>query len=174
MFTEQYNAGTKEKSIAKDIITKRLELHKAIVKKMRYLNICTSETIVEAFKRCYLWDYHNVETSKALSLAGLNNAITMINDIQLKPILGSMLIRYQSYENTGDLLRYSQGQKNKIIAIAKYQLKIKPEALKKYAEATLERNVYGNNYHALDVTVNEAHQVIMRLEKWEAKEILKK
>jgi hypothetical protein len=141
---------------------------------MRYLNICTSESIVESFKRCYLWDYHNVETSKALSLSGLNNAIAMVNDIQLKPMIGSMQIRYQSFANTGDILRCSAGQKNKIIAIAKYQLKIKPEALKKYAEATLERNVYGNNYHALDVTVNEAHQVIMRLEKWEAKEILKK
>ena len=52
----------------------RTDLHRAIVTHMNVIGLTESEEIIERFKRWYLFDYFNVETSRALSIEGLEAA----------------------------------------------------------------------------------------------------
>jgi len=60
--------GNSKDKAGGDVLKARNQLHLAIVSKMKSLGFCTAPTIVESFKRWYLWDYLDVETSRSLSL----------------------------------------------------------------------------------------------------------
>ena len=151
------------------VLDYRKKLHREIVKKMMELKFCTSPEIIECFKRRYLFDCHNVETSRALDLAGLKNAVKMLGTLDARFMLRSILLHYKKLEHERELLRCTSGQIGKMQAVGIYQLKLKREALEDYAKTTLKREV-----SLYDMSIEEAHQVIKRLEEWEAKVLLGK
>ena len=155
--------------VGKVVLDERNKLHLAIIKRMMELGFCTSVEIVESFKRRYLFDCHNVETSRALDLAGLRNAKDMLSSLTKEYMLKSILMHYKKYTSDRDLLRCTSGQVGRIQACGLYSLKLKKEALGDYANTTLKRDV-----QLYDMTVEEAHQLIKRLDEWEAKVLLSK
>ncbi len=156
--------------LSKEVIKKRKELHEAIQKKMRLLGLCTSEKSVEAFKRWYLWSCYNVETSRALSLEGLKNAFELLQGITYSGAMNGILKHSKVFSQQSELRKLTKGQRNKIKAIARYSLKITPVSLKKYSDKTLERDVHVTEAYNMDISMTEAHFLIQRLEKWEAKQ----
>lgn len=152
--------------VSKEILFLRIELHKQIIKRMRQLGFCTSPNLIEIFKRWYLWDYHNVETSRTLSMNGLNSAITMLNRVDRQYAIKMLLTKYSKFNGERDLLKSTSGQEKKIQAIAFFSLKFTNKSLREYAKETLKRDVY-----LYDITMNEAHQLIVRLEKFEKKTV---
>lgn len=169
MTNDIHGAGTKEKKAAQKIFRLRVDLHNAIVKKMKWLGFCTAASVVEVFKRRYLWDYHNVETSRSLTASQLKDAIEMLKSVDRDAMTNSILMYYTKFKSSKELVKSTDKQRNKIKAICTKALKLKPEGLSKYASDTLGRAVYVNKYHWLDVSIAEAHELIQRLEKWEAK-----
>ncbi len=166
-------AGRIERKAAKIIFKRRMDLHNAIVKRMRELKFCTAAQIVEDFKRWYLWDYHNVETSKALSLQGLNDAIDMLSSVVGKKAYEALMLKHTSYEKETMLVKATIPQSKKITAVAKHRLKLSIDSLTKYAAETLKRQVYVGRYHNPDCTIKEADYLIKRLEGWEARALKK-
>ena len=155
--------------VASVVLDYRKRLHRAIVKRMMELNLCTSDDRIECFKRRYLFDCHSVETSRALDLVGLKNAIELLETVDASFMIKSILLHYKKYESIRDLERCSKGQVGKIQAVGLYQIKLSKEALADYSGTTLKRAVV-----MYDLSIEEAHQVIKRLEEWEAKVLLSK
>lgn len=153
--------------VGKVVLDERNKLHLSIIKRMMELGFCTATEIVESFKRRYLFDCHNVETSRALDLAGLKNAKEMLGSLTKEFMLKSILMHYKKYSSDRDLLRCSSGQVGRIQACGLYSLKLQKSALEDYACTTLKRDV-----KLYDMTVEEAHQLIKRLDEWEAKVLL--
>lgn len=160
--------GLVAEEISRKILSLRNKFHRSLVKRMRELDFCTNPEIVEAFKRWYLWDFHNVETSKALSEEGLNNAIENLKLIRKDYALRTLQIKYK-YNSERELRRCTKGQIAAIIAIGKHRLGLNDKGLKNYIESTLHKKVY-----LWDITIEEAHSVIKRLEEWEAKELTRR
>ncbi len=157
----------KDKKIGKAILDLRRTFHKKLVRKMRELEICTSEKITENFKRWYLWDFHNVETSRALNEKDLRNAIRNLDLIKKNIAVSSIITKFQGYESERDLVRATDKQVRNITAVGKYQLNLSPESLQKYIEKSLHRKV-----QLWEITIKEADTCIKRLEEWESKKIM--
>lgn len=155
--------------VTENILKLRKTLHRKIVSRMRELDFCTSPKIIENFKRWYLWDFHNVETSRSLSEEQLKNAINNLQLIRKEAAVSSISVKFTGYNSDRDLLRCSDGQVKNIHAVGLYQLNMSKDSLKKYIEKTLKRDVY-----LWDLTTEEAHQCIKRLEEWEAKVLMEK
>ena len=151
-------------NVSDKLLRLRNELHLKVVEKMKELNFCASDQIVESFKRWYLWDYHNVETSRSLSEEQLHNAIKSLQTISKTNAISAIVNRYTAYESERDLLNCSDGQIRNITAIAKYKLKLSKDETKKYLEKTIHRKMF-----FWKLTIEEAHQCIKRLEEWEKK-----
>lgn len=166
-------ANSKNK-VGSDILKARNQLHLAIVSKMKNLRICTAPTIVEIFKRWYLWDYWNVETSRSLSLLQLKDAIKMLSIVTQSSAVSMLMAKYNAFSSQREILNLSGGQMKKIIAIAKYGFDLKHSELKEYISKRIDREPYVNHYFAMDITVQEADTIIKALEKWEAKASRKK
>lgn len=143
----------------------RINLHKAIVKRMMEMGLCTKPEIIEDFKRWYLMDFFIVETSKALSIIELRQAKDLLNTITKEQAVKMLMLKHDRYEQDRDLLRCSIGQVKKIQAVGKWKMRMSWPGLRSYIEKTLKRQV-----SLYEFTVSEAHLVIQRLEKWEAKE----
>jgi hypothetical protein len=163
-----------ENKVGGDVIAARIHLHQAISEKMKNLGLCTAPAIVEVFKRWYLWDFHNVETSRALSLMQLKDAMKMLITVTQTTAVNALLTKYNIFESKRDVLKLTQGQANKIIAIAKYGIKINAKELKTFATKRLDRDPYINQYFAMDITMEEANKLIQALEKWEVRTHSKK
>lgn len=160
--------------IGGDVIAERIHLHQAIVQKMRSLGLCTSPEIVEKFKRWFLWDFCNVETSRALSLIQLKEAKKMLIDITITIATKNILGKYQTFQSKRDILKITNGQRKKITAIAKYSFKLSANDLKTYISKRIGREPYVSKYFFLDMTIQEADTIIKALEKWEAKVLINK
>ena len=152
-----------------DVIAARIKLHQAITGKMKSIGLCTSPKVVEIFKRWYLWDYWNVETSRSLSLLQLKDAMKMLEVITQASAVSMLMAKYNAFETQREILKLTSGQKNKIIAIAKYKFELSHKDLKDYAKKRLHRDPYINQYFTMDITIDEADQLIKALEKWEIK-----
>lgn len=155
--------------VASAVLEYRKKLHHALIRRMMELKFCTSPDIIECFKRRYLFDCHSVETSRALDLQGLKNAIELLETVDANYMLRSIKLHYKKFDGDRNLLRCTSGQVGKIQAVGIHFLGLKKEALCEYAKSTLKREVT-----LYDMTVEEAHQLIKRLEEWEAKVLLSK
>ncbi|HBO60815.1 TPA: hypothetical protein DD449_03975 [Candidatus Berkelbacteria bacterium] len=152
------------------IANMRKGLHKRIVYRMFHdFHICTTDNLIEDFKRAFLWDHCSVETSRSLDMKGLETALSRLNILTLEQAVTMMQMKYTKYASTSDFLMATKNQTGKIIAINAKHLKLSYPDLLTYIEKTLERKVYPFN-----MTMAEAHHLIERLEKWESNILRKK
>jgi len=152
------------------IANMRKGLHKRIVYRMFHdFHICTTDNLVEDFKRAFLWDHCSVETSRSLDQKGLETSLQRLNILTLEQAVTMMQMKYTKYASTSDFLMATKNQTGKIIAINAKHLKLSYPDLLTYIEKTLDRKVYPFN-----MTMAEAHHLIERLEKWESNILRKK
>lgn len=95
-------------------------------------------------------------------------------DVVTHSSAASRLMAKYKFDSQREILKLTVGQKNKIIAIAKYNFKLSHTELKNYAKKKFHREPYINQYFAMDITVDEADQLIKALEQWEIKASKKK
>ncbi len=146
------------------IAEQRIKLHKRIITKMSRLGLCTSEYHIEAFKRWFLWNYFKVETSKSFDLKQIEGAIKTLRIVSKNKAVKGIKEKYSQFERDRDLVRCTNAQKKKIQAIAYYRIKLDSIQLAKYTYKTFGRRIVG-----FDMTIDEADQLIKRLEQWEVK-----
>jgi len=152
------------------IANMRKGLHKRIVYRMFHdFHICTTDNLIEDFKRAFLWDHCSVETSRSLDMKGLETALSRLNILTLEQAVTMMQMKYTKYMSTSDFLMATKNQIGKITAINTKHLKLTYGALIEYIEKTLDRKVYPFN-----MTEAEAHHLIQRLEQWESNILRKK
>ncbi|KKP28325.1 MAG: hypothetical protein UR18_C0006G0037 [Candidatus Nomurabacteria bacterium GW2011_GWE2_31_40] len=144
----------------------RTDLHRAIVTHMNVIGLTESEEIIERFKRWYLFDYFNVETSRALSIEGLEAAKKQLKTVTLEEALKGITRKYHFYTSDKQLVRCTQGQVNKIYAVALGSLKMGKEKMFEYINTSLHREVW-----KFKMSMTEADTVIKRLENFEVKKI---
>lgn len=144
----------------------RIELHHKIIYHMREIGLCDSEQVVEHFKRWYLFDHHAVETSRALSVKGLETAKKDLKNVTAAEAVEGIMRKYRAYECANELYICTQRQINKIYAIAIGSVNMDKQKMYNYFNSTLHRKVFKFN-----MSVAEADLVIKRLEQFEAKQM---
>ena len=141
------------------IANMRKGLHKRIVYRMFHdFHICTTDNLVEDFKRAFLWDHCSVETSRSLDQKGLETSLQRLNILTLEQAVTMMQMKYTKYASTSDFLMATKNQTGKIIAINAKHLKLSYPDLLTYIEKTLDRKVYPFN-----MTMAEAHHLIVSI-----------
>jgi hypothetical protein len=160
--------GTVETKQA-DLKPLRMRLHNAIKATMSTIyGFCTSDALVEAFKRAYLWEYYKAETSRSMSEHDLKSAAMALTEISTEKALEMILKENPVFKSKKDVLKCTAKQICKIKAIANYRLELTKKDLITYVSKTLGREAW-----LFDLSISEAHHIIERLEKWEAKALLK-
>lgn len=144
----------------------RIELHHRIIYHMRQIGLCDSEIVVEHFKRWYLFDYHAVETSRALSVEGLEKAKRELKNVTAAEAVEGIMRRYSTYESTKEMYACTQRQINKIYAIATGSIKMNRNKMFSYFNSSLHRKVW-----KFKMSIAEADLIIKRLEQFEEKVI---
>lgn len=144
----------------------RTELHHKIVFHLRSIGLTDSETVIEHFKRWYLFDHHGVETSRALSIDGLEKAKKELFSICTADAIKGIMRKYSSYSSEKELLICTPGQVHKIYAVALGGLKMSKPQMFNYVDTTLARKTFSFN-----ISMIEADKVIKRLEQFEVKSI---
>lgn len=146
----------------------RKKLHYRTRETIQSFGWASRDKIVREVKNIFLWKNYKVETSRALSLEQIREATHRIKRMN-KDVLVQHLVARDVVDNENDLLLLSSKQRNKIVRIMVYVIKLSPAAQLTYIEETVSvKEPIGL------LTVNEANEVIKRVEKWEANILLKK
>lgn len=141
----------------------RKRLHRAIRSRVYNWNWSPSDEIIEKVKRTFLWVECKVETSRSLDIDKLKAAITLAKNYDREKMIEHMDKRYKDF-HPNQFRRATLPQQNKLKRIMVYVIKMKDDAIITYIEETINRKTDINN-----LTINEANQVIRRVEKWEAR-----
>lgn len=126
------------------------------------------DKVIRECKNIFLWHFYKVETSKALTLEQIREAIHKIKRLNKQSMLKYLEAR-DVCDTENDLAKLTSKQRNKLVRIMVYVIKMGTEAQLNYIEETVSvRTPIGL------LTITEADQVIKRVEKWEAKILLNK
>lgn len=147
----------------------RKELHRSAFKLVWSFGWVNRENLIREVKNIFLWTAYKVETSRALSLEQLKEGIRRIRKMPRSFVLNHLVDGRNFCTGENDLLQITSQQKKKLVRIMVYVLKLSLERQLSYIEETLN-----NKLSIEQLTVNEANTVIRRVEKWEAKILLKK
>lgn len=128
----------------------------------------TRDELVKEVKNIFLWHSYKVETSRALSLEQLREAMHKIKKMSREHIFHHLEARrFCNYET--EIQQLTTKQKNRLIRIMVYVIKMSMDEQIAYIEKTLNKQM------SIDqLTRSEANLLIQRVEQWEAKLILKK
>ena len=141
----------------------RKRLHKAIRSRVYNWNWIPTDENVEKVKRTFLWIEFKVETSRSLDNEALKEAIGKAKNYDREKMIEHMDKRYKDF-HPNQFRRATLPQQGKLKRIMFYVIKMKDDAAITYIEETIGRKTDINN-----LSINEANQVIRRVEKWEAR-----
>lgn len=146
----------------------RKQLHYGAQTLVRRYEWQERDALVREVKNIFLWHFYKVETSRALTLDQLKEAIGKIRRLKKESMLEHLEAR-QFCNSESQLKKLTEKQKNRLVRIMVYVLKLSLEKQLSYIEETL------NVKTTIDgLTVSEANVLIQRVERWEAKIILNK
>lgn len=153
----------KDEPILKEKKCLRFRLHRIIVNLVWHWNWIPTNENIEKVKRTFLWVEYQVETSRALDIDTLKTAILNAKNYNREKMIEHLNNRYKDF-HPNQFRRATIPQQAKLKRIFFFVIKMKDDAVIKYIEETIGRKSDINN-----LSINEANQVIRRVEKWEAK-----
>lgn len=164
MHLNDYSFATEEeRELQKTLIDFRKKLHRTLQHRiLEWGWICTDKTLDEV-KRIFLWLFYKKETSKALDLFALKEAIEEAKKLDENLVIEVLEKRNEEFQ-LNNYKRNTHKQVCKLARIMRYVIGLKEDAIRDYIKETTGRRTYLSN-----LTVNEADAVIKRVEKWEAK-----
>lgn len=146
----------------------RQKLHYSAIELVRSLGWVSRDKLVREVKNIFLWHWYKVETSRALDLNTLKDAVHKIKRMNKAHLLEHLIAR-DMCDTESDLAILTSKQRNKLVRVMVYVIKMSTEAQLKYIQDTV-----GVSAPIGLLTITEADQVIKRVEKWEAKILLSK
>ena len=148
----------------------RKNLHYAITNRVHEFGWVVTDELVKDIKSFFLWFEFKVETSrdKRLDTFTLRTAIKRVKVFE-KHLACAHLEKNNPHINFNDIDLRTQRQRNKLIRLMRYVLKMSWQRQLSYIEETIKRKDTIEN-----ISITEANELIRRLEKWEAKELIKK
>lgn len=159
----QIELDREHEPIAKERNYLRKQLHRAIANRVWNWNWIPSDENIEKVKRTFLWVEYQVETSRALDIDVLKSAMKTAKNYDREKMIAHMEKRYKDF-HPNQFRRATLPQQGKLKRIFFFVIKLKDDAVIKYIEDTIGRKTDINN-----LSINEANQVIRRVEKWEAR-----
>lgn len=154
--------------VSKELKLLRKKLHWASRDLVVSFGWVAKDKIVREVKNIFLWHTYKVETSRALDLNTIREAIHKIKKISKAHVLEHLEAR-DLCDSENELLKLTSKQRNKLVRIMVYVLKLNTERQLNYIDECVNvRTPIGL------LTMSEADVVIKRVEQWEAKVILNK
>ena len=154
--------------VSKELRNFRKKLHWAARELVISYGWVARDKVIRECKNIFLWHFYKVETSKALTLDQIREAVHKIKRLNKQSMLTHLEAR-DVCDTENDLKILTSPQRNKLVRVMVYVIKMNTEAQLTYIEETVGiRTPIGL------LTITEADQLIKRVEKWEAKILLHK
>lgn len=126
------------------------------------------DELIREVKNIFLWHTYKVETSRALTLDQLKDAFHKIKKMSREHIFIHLEARkFCNYET--EIQQLTSNQRKRLIRVMVYVIKMDMDQQLEYIEKTI-----GKKYSIGELTRSEANLLIQRVERWEAKILLKK
>jgi hypothetical protein len=154
--------------VSKELKLLRKNLHWAAQHLVTSFGWITKDKIVREVKSIFLWHTYKVETSRALDLDTIREAIHKIKKLNKDHILEHLQAR-NLCATENDLLKLTSSQRNKLMRIMVYVLK-----MDKIRQLNYINESVGHVTPIGLLTKTEANILIERVEQWEAKVLLNK
>ena len=154
--------------VNKELKMYRQRLHIAARSLVISFGWIAKDKIVREVKNIFLWHTYKVETSRALDLDTIREACHKIKKLRREHVMEHLKAR-DLCDSENDLLKLTSKQRNKLVRIMVYVLKMDSARQAKYINDSV-----GYITPIGLLTMTEADIVIKRVEQWEAKVILNK
>lgn len=125
------------------------------------------DELTREVKNIFLWHTYKVETSRALTLEQLKEAFHKLKKMSREHVYEHLEARkFCNYET--EIQQLTTPQRKRLIRIMVYVIKLTMEQQLAYIEKTI-----GQKLSIGELTRSEANLLIQRVERWEAKLLLK-